>query len=133
MDAALSGLVDLLGRSGVVGTVIAGVIVGLVLAVILVGHFKGLWVDLQGRSQSVELQGKLLKLVETQQAAEEVLRRRLDLAEHGRDTAEEERDDLRVQCDLLRHQRRRLLDLTRQLVKRLPEPAIRRPAGETPA
>ena len=50
MDAALSGLVELLGRSGLVGTVIASVIVGLVLAVILVGHFKGLWVDLQGRS-----------------------------------------------------------------------------------
>ena len=68
-----------------------------------------------------------MKLVETQQAAEEELRRRLDLAERARDVAEDELDDMRQQITLLRHQRRRLLDLTRQIVKRLPEPPIRLP------
>ena len=113
-DGLLPGLLAILQQSGPAGAVVAGGIVGLVLTLILLAHFKGLWSDLKGRSQSTEFQDKLLALIANQQASEEALRRHLDELSRDKTSLQAERDDLRVQIVLLRSQRRRLIEMLRR-------------------
>ena len=77
------------------------------------------------------LQETLLKMVRANQATEEALRRRLDEAERDRVVTREELEETRAQLALLRHQRRRLITMMRDVVARLPEPAIRSRGGVT--
>ncbi len=129
--APLSNLVDALGRLGPDPALLAGGIVGLTLAVVLLAHFGDLWGSVRARRGAATLQAELIAMVAQNRATEEALRRRLDDAERDRAVTREELDETRAQLALLRHQRQRLITMMRDVVARLPEPAIRMRGGVT--
>lgn len=115
MMEALTGLLDVLLRTGPYGVVLASSIVGLALALIFVAHFRGLWGDLGRQNQSAQLQAKMLELIATLKASEDASQRRIDELSRDKATLQEDVDDMRVQIALLRSQRRRLIDMMRHL------------------
>lgn len=122
--APLAGLVDALGRLGRAPAILAGGIVGLTLAVILLARLGNLWAAVRAGKGAATLQTELIALVRDNRATEDALRRRLDEAERDRAVAREELEELRAQIALLRHQRRRLITMLRDVIHRLPEPPI---------
>ncbi len=118
----LTELVEQLQGSGPVGAFVAAAIVGLTLAVIVLARFKDLWSNVRDRSQAVDFQGKLLTMIDKLQASEDALRHRVEDLSQDKRTLQEDLDELRVQMALLRHQRRRLIDMLRHVVATLPEP-----------
>lgn len=109
----LSGLLDIVQRSGPAGALIASGIVGLAFAVILLAHFKDLWVGVRGRTQEVAFRDKLLNLIDKLTASEDALRKQVDELSHQRGALQDDVDELRVSLSLLRSQRRRLIDYLR--------------------
>ena len=124
-DLGLGGLLDVLRQSGPVGAALAGVIVALTISVIVLARVRNLWDGVRDRSQGIDFQAKLLLTIDKLQASEDALRRRVDELGLIKATQQEQLDDLHVQLALLRHQRRRLIEMLRQTIARLPEPAVR--------
>lgn len=112
-DSLIAGFLDLLRQSGRFGPLAAAVLIGLTLSLIIFARAKNLWDDGRGRTQSLELGDRLLKMVDSLQASEQALRERL--AEMSRETSaqRDEIDELRAGIALLRSQRRRLIELMR--------------------
>lgn len=129
--APLAALVDTLGRLGPAPAIGAGLIVGMTLAVIMLARFGNLWAGARSAQTGESLQATLVAMVQANRATEEALRRRLDDAERDKAVTREELDETRAQLALLRHQRRRLITIMRDVVARLPEPAIRTRGGVT--
>ena len=129
--APLAGLVDTLGRLGPGPALLAGLIVAMTLSVILLARYGNLWGAMRAGRSAETLQETLIAMVAANRATEEALRRRLDDAERDRAVTREELDETRAQLALLRHQRRRLITMMREVVTRLPEPAIRSRGGVT--
>ena len=122
--APLAALVEALGRLGPGPALLAGGIVALTLSVILLARYGNLWGAMRAGRNAETLQETLIAMVAANRATEEALRRRLDDAERDRSVTREELDETRTQLALLRHQRRRLITMMREVVARLPEPPI---------
>ena len=79
----------------------------------------------------MEFQAQCLAMIADLRATEQALRQRLDDESRGRAMLQDEVEDFRVQIALLRHQRRRLIEMLRRFVAALPEPAAQARVGET--
>ena len=123
--APLTGLVDALGKLGLWPSLLAGAIVGMTVGVILLARYGQLWAGVRAGRNAETLQSTLIAMVAANRATEDALRRRLDDAERDRTVTREELDETRAQLALLRHQRRRLITMMREVITRLPEPVIR--------
>ena len=123
--APLAALADVLGRLGPGPALLAGIIVAMTLSVILLARYGNLWGAMRAGRSAETLQETLIAMVAANRATEEALRRRLDEAERAKAVTREELDETRAQLALLRQQRRRLITMMREVLTRLPEPAIR--------
>lgn len=115
MDVLVTGRLTTLTNAGPVGAFLAALLVGLGLMVIVYARTKDLWTDTKGRTQGVEFQDRLLKLVDTLTASEAALRLRIDDVLRDNGTLRDDVDALRADLALVRNQRRRLIEMLRAM------------------
>lgn len=115
MDAVLNGIAAVIKSLPPYGQWVAGGLVGLALMVIVYARTTDLFVDRRVGSQTTAFQDRLLRAIEVLTASEEKLQARLDAAEAENVGLRSDMDTLRADLLLIRNQRRRVIELLRDL------------------
>lgn len=132
----LEWLVEMIRGGGPLAAIASGVLVGLGLTALIIARTVGLVSSGKADMQGPAFQDRLLKFVDALTANETALRQRIDRLQGDNQTLAadkigmaEEIAELRASLALLRHQRKRLIELMRTIKSDRLGPAAIRAAG----
>lgn len=115
LDSLAKVLASAIGAGGIWTSIIAGLIVGLGLLVIVISKMTGVVAGSRGDAQGAELQTRLLAVVTSLTESEEKLRARVNTLQSENGSLHDEIIELRTGIALLRNQRRKLLEIMREI------------------
>lgn len=129
IDAVVGALAPIIEAGGPPLAIAAGVVVGLGLLVILLARLSGLVAAGRTDRQGAVLQARLLSALTLAATTEEQLRQRLDKLLSEKSGLQDEVMQLRVSLTLVRNQRRKLIEVLREVKSDRLGPAALRAAG----
>lgn len=115
MNEIAAGIVDIVKAGGTPVALLVGAIVGLGLVVIVLARVSGLFASSRTDLQTTAFQDKLLATIDRMIATEEALRGRLETMSRENASLRDQEAELRATISLVRNQRRRLIELLRDL------------------